>query len=48
MIKLELDINSINFIFQTLGELPTNTGAWELLKIIKEQAEPQVPKEEQA
>ena len=45
MIKLELDINSINFILQTLGELPTKTGAWELLKVIKEQAEPQVPKE---
>jgi hypothetical protein len=48
MIKLELDINSVNFILQTLGELPTKTGAWELLKIIKEQAEPQVPKEEKS
>ena len=28
MIKLELDINSVNFILQTLGELPTKTGAW--------------------
>ena len=45
MIKLELDINSVNFILQTLGELPTKTGAWELLKVIKDQAEPQVPKE---
>ena len=46
MIKLELDINSVNFVLQTLGELPTKTGAWELLKIIKEQAESQVPKEQ--
>jgi len=46
MIKLELDINAVNFILQTLGELPTKTGAWELLKIIKEQADPQVPKDE--
>jgi len=46
VIKLELDINSVNFILQTLGELPTKTGAWELLKVIKEQAEPQIPKEE--
>jgi hypothetical protein len=46
MIKLELDINSVNFILQTLGELPTKTGAWELLTVIKEQAEPQVPKEQ--
>jgi hypothetical protein len=45
MIKLELEINAVNFILQTLGELPTKTGAWELLKIIKDQADPQVPKE---
>ena len=46
MIKLELDLNAVNFVLQTLGELPTKTGAWDLIKIIKEQAEPQVPKEE--
>jgi hypothetical protein len=46
MIKLELEINAVNFILQTLGELPTKTGAWDLIKIIKEQADPQVPKEE--
>jgi hypothetical protein len=45
MIKLELDLNAVNFVLQTLGELPTKTGAWDLIKIIKEQAEPQVPKE---
>ena len=48
MIKLELDINAVNFILQTLGELPTKTGAWELLKKIKEQADPQVPPTETA
>ena len=46
MIELKLEINAINFILQTLGELPTKTGAWDLIKIIKEQAEPQIPKEE--
>ena len=46
MIKLELDINAVNFILQTLGELPTKTGAWELVKVIKEQADPQVSVEE--
>jgi hypothetical protein len=46
MIKLTLEINAVNFILQTLGELPTKTGAWEIVKMIKEQAEPQVPKEE--
>ena len=45
MIKLELDINSVNFILQVIGELPTKTGAWELLKQIKDQADPQVPTE---
>jgi len=45
MIKLELDINAVNFILQTLGELPIKTGAWELVKQIKDQADPQVPKE---
>ena len=46
MIKLELDVNAVNFILQTLGELPTKTGASELVKVIKEQADPQVSVEE--
>ena len=46
MITLELDVNAVNFILQTLGELPTKTGAWELVKVIKEQADPQVSVEE--
>ena len=37
MIKLELEINAVNFILQTLGELPTKTGAFLLLIKIKEQ-----------
>lgn len=44
-IKLTLDVNDVNYILQTLGELPTKTGAWVLLAKIKEQADPQVPKE---
>ena len=46
-IKLTLDVNDVSYILQTLGELPTKTGAWELLKKIKEQADPQVPKDEE-
>ena len=46
MIKLELEINAINFILQTLGECPSKTGAWDLIKIIKEQTDPQVPTEQ--
>ena len=45
MIKLELEINDVNYILQTLGELPTKTGAWVLLAKIKEQANPQVPQD---
>jgi hypothetical protein len=40
--KLELDVNEINFILQTLGELPSKSGVWPLILKIKEQAEAQV------
>jgi hypothetical protein len=43
--KLELDVNEINFVLQTLGELPSKSGVWPLILKIKEQAEAQVPKE---
>ena len=43
--KLELELNEINFILQTLGELPSKSGVWPLILKIKEQAEEQVPKE---
>ena len=46
-IKLTLDVNEVNYILQTLGELPTKTGAWTLLAKIKEQADPQVPPQEE-
>ena len=43
--KLELDVNEINFILQTLGELPSKSGVWPLILKIKEQAETHLPKE---
>ena len=43
MIKLDLDINEVNFILSLLGDLPSKTGAWPLMVKIKEQADPQVP-----
>ena len=46
MIKLDLDINEVNFILSLLGDLPSKTGAWPLMVKIKEQADPQVPKQE--
>ena len=42
-IELKLTIEEINFILQTMGELPTKTGVWPLIVKIKEQADPQVP-----
>jgi hypothetical protein len=45
MIKLELSIDAVNFILQVLGELPTKSGAFPLVMEIKNQADPQVPKE---
>ena len=47
MMKLELDVNEINFVLQTLGNLPSSSGVWPLIVKIKEQAEAQVPKEEE-
>ena len=46
MIQLELELEEVNAVLQVLGELPTKTGAFPLVMKIKEQAEPQVPKEE--
>ena len=44
--KLELDVNEINFVLQTLGNLPSSSGVWPLIVKIKEQAEAQVPTSE--
>lgn len=46
-IKLELEIVEVNAILQTLGKLPTETGAYPLMVKIKEQAESQVPKQDE-
>jgi hypothetical protein len=44
--KLELDVNEINFVLQTLGQLPSSSGVWPLLVKIKEQADAQVATED--
>ena len=41
---LDLDVNEINFILQTLGELPSKSGVWPLIVKVQEQAAAQVPK----
>jgi hypothetical protein len=47
-ITLKLTVEEVNGILQTLGNLPTSSGAWPLVQKIKEQGEAQVPKPEQA
>ena len=45
-LHLILTIEEVNGILQVLGDLPTKSGAYPLVMKIKEQAEPQIPKEE--
>jgi len=42
-ITLNLDLNSVNFILQSLGETKTSSGAWGLIQEIKTQGESQIP-----
>jgi hypothetical protein len=44
-IKLELTVEEVNGILQTLGQLPTSSGAWPLVVKIKQQCAEQLPKE---
>jgi hypothetical protein len=41
-INLTLNVEEVNAVLQTLGQLPTSSGAWPLVVKIKEQAEAQV------
>ena len=45
-LHLTLTIEEVNGILQVLGDLPTKSGAYPLVMKIKEQADPQIPKEE--
>jgi hypothetical protein len=47
MITLNLEINEVNFILESLGDLPSKSGAFQLMVKIKSQGEPQVPKPEE-
>lgn len=46
MINLNLSIEEVQGILNVLGELPSKSGAWPLIVKIKEQAEAQIPKED--
>ena len=37
--NLNLEVNEVQFILQTLGQLPSSSGVWPLIVKIKEQAE---------
>jgi hypothetical protein len=45
-VTLRLSVEEVNGILQTLGALPTSSGAWPLVVKIKQQAEEQLPKKE--
>lgn len=47
-ITLTLTVQEVNAILQVMGELPTKTGAYPLVLKIKEQAEAQLPKPDEA
>jgi hypothetical protein len=47
-IKLELTVEEVNGILQTLGSLPTSSGAWPLVVKIKQQSEEQLPEKKDA
>ena len=49
-VNLNLTLEQVNFVLNSLGKLPTETGAWIVRQIIANQAQTQVdsmqPKEE--
>ena len=45
-ITLTLSVEEVNAILQTLGQLPTSSGAWPLVVKIKQQAEDQITTEQ--
>jgi hypothetical protein len=47
-ITLTLTTEEVNGILQTLGQLPTSSGAWPLVVKIKQQAEEQLPEKKDA
>jgi hypothetical protein len=46
--NLNLEVNEVQFILQTLGQLPSSSGVWPLIVKIKEQADSQLKPEQKA
>jgi hypothetical protein len=47
-IQLTLTVEEVNGILQTLGQLPTSSGAWPLVVKIKQQCAEQMPEKKDA
>jgi hypothetical protein len=45
-LNLKLTVEEVNAVLQTLGQLPTSSGAFPLLVKIKQQADAQLPQPE--
>lgn len=46
-LNLKLTVEEVNAVLHTLGNLPTSSGAWPLVVKIREQAEGQLPQNEE-
>jgi hypothetical protein len=46
--NLNLEVNEVQFILQSLGQLPSSSGVWPLIVKIKEQADSQLKQEQKA
>jgi hypothetical protein len=46
--NLNLEVNEVQFVLQTLGQLPSSSGVWPLIVKIKEQADSQLQQEQKA
>ena len=42
ILTLQLKVEQINAVLNALGKLPTETGVWHLMRVINEQATPQL------
>lgn len=47
-IQLKLTLDEVNGLLTILGQLPTSTNIWPLAAKIREQAQAQLPEQEQA
>jgi hypothetical protein len=47
-IELKLTVDQVNGIMYALGELPVKSGAGQLMAVITQQVQPQLPPEEAA